>query len=56
MYKYCTPALQSKLKRENGEKKPVENKDEIMEVETKTEKSNTGVYDLYAVLTHQGKN
>jgi len=57
VYKYCTSNLQSTLKRESSDsKKAVENKDEIMEVEEKKEKTMTGVYDLYAVLTHQGRS
>jgi len=59
IYKFCTPSLQSTLKRENPDikKAAVENKEEIMEVEEKKgEKSPTGVYDLYAVLTHQGRS
>lgn len=57
VYKYCTPSLQSTLKRESGDKKKVESKDEIMEVEDNNKvKANTGVYDLYAVLTHQGRS
>jgi len=59
VYKFCTPSLQSTLKRESTDTKKavVENKDEIMEVEeNKGEKTPTGVYDLYAVLTHQGRS
>jgi ubiquitin carboxyl-terminal hydrolase 14 len=59
IYKFCTPSLQSTLKRESSDLKKnvvVENKDEIMEVEENKEKTNTGVYDLYAVLTHQGRS
>jgi len=61
IFKYCTPKLQSTLKRESIDLKKkggevVENKDEIMEVEENKEKTNTGVYELYAVLTHQGRS
>jgi len=56
VYKYCTSTLQSTLKREKSDIKKIENKDEIMEVEENKEKAMTGVYDLYAVLTHQGRS
>jgi len=58
VYKYCTTECQSTLCRELIKDTK---KDEIMEVEEKKEskdvttKKLTGVYDLFGVLTHQGR-
>jgi len=60
LYKYCTPELQSTLKRETKDINNSYSSDITVETETNVPKEEaplvkSGIYDLCAVLTHQGR-
>jgi len=65
MYKYCTPNLQATFKREaiiDNKKKEIvveekrkQEEEMVVEDDVKSEPNLTGIYDLWAVLTHQGR-